>query len=85
MIAGIATDERARRLVQATIALADALDLTVTAEGVEIEEEATFLRLAGCREFQGFFFAKPESAAQLTERLMRKARKEQLPSLQQSA
>ena len=85
MIAGIVTDERARRLVQATIALADALDLTVTAEGVEVEEEAVFLRLAGCREFQGFFFAKPESAAQLTQRLMRKVREEEASSLQQSA
>jgi diguanylate cyclase (GGDEF)-like protein len=85
MIAGIVTDERARRLVQATIALADALELTVTAEGVEVEEEAALLRLAGCREFQGFFFAKPESAAQLTERLRRRVRKEEASSLQQSA
>jgi EAL domain-containing protein (putative c-di-GMP-specific phosphodiesterase class I) len=59
--------------------------LTVTAEGVEVEEEAAFLRLAGCSELQGFFFAKPESATQLTLRLMRKVREEPAPSLQQSA
>ncbi len=59
LIAGIATDQRSQRFVQATIALADALDLDVTAEGVESEDEAILLRLAGCKEFQGFFFARP--------------------------
>ena len=62
LITGIATDERVQRLVKATVALAEALDLRVTAEGVETDEEATFLRAAGCAEFQGFFFAKPSSA-----------------------
>jgi diguanylate cyclase (GGDEF)-like protein len=69
LIAGIATDPRAQRLVQATIAVADALDLRVAADGVEIEEEAVILRLAGCREFQGFFFSRPCSAAEFAARL----------------
>jgi diguanylate cyclase (GGDEF)-like protein len=66
LIVGIATDQRAQRFVQATIALADSLDLDVCAEGVESEEEALLLRIAGCREFQGFFFARPCSAAEFT-------------------
>jgi diguanylate cyclase (GGDEF)-like protein len=62
LIVGIAHDQRTQRFVQATIALADALDLSVAAEGVASEEEAILLRIAGCREFQGFFFAEPSSA-----------------------
>ncbi len=69
MIVGLADDERVHRLVKATVALAEALDLTVTAEGVETEEEADLLRNAGCAEFQGFFFAKPVGAAAISELL----------------
>jgi diguanylate cyclase (GGDEF)-like protein len=65
LIVGIARDQRVQRLVQATVALAAALDLKVTAEGVELEEEARMLRLAGVDEFQGFFFARPRPAARI--------------------
>ena len=74
MILNIATDRAVQNLVQATIALADALDLWVTAEGVETEEEATLLRAAGCREFQGFLFAKPCTPAQFADRLKLRTR-----------
>ncbi|HET7717075.1 MAG TPA: EAL domain-containing protein [Bauldia sp.] len=67
LIIGIAEDERVQRLVKATVALAEALDLVVTAEGVETDEEASFLKVAGCVEFQGFFFAKPSPAAVISE------------------
>jgi diguanylate cyclase (GGDEF)-like protein len=63
LIVGLGSDERVQRLVEATIALAEALDLDVTAEGVETEEEAILLKKAGCIACQGFFFAKPMSAA----------------------
>ncbi len=66
LIANIDRDPRAQKLVQATIALAGALELTVTAEGVETEEEAALLRIAGCDAFQGFFFGRPAPAAELT-------------------
>lgn len=66
LIAGLHRDPHAQKLVQATVALADALDLKVTAEGVETAEEATLLRIAGCDAFQGFYFARPAPAAALT-------------------
>ena len=66
LIAGIDKDLHAQKLVQATVALADALELSVTAEGVETEEEAALLRIAGCDAFQGFFFGRPAPAAELT-------------------
>jgi diguanylate cyclase (GGDEF)-like protein len=69
LIVGLADDERVQRLVKATVALADALNLAVTAEGVETEAEANLLRAAGCSEFQGFFFARPTTAAAISEML----------------
>jgi EAL domain-containing protein (putative c-di-GMP-specific phosphodiesterase class I) len=68
LIAGIVNDLRIQNLVQATVALGQALNLVVTAEGVESESEAVLLRLAGCSEFQGFFFAKPCSAEEFAAR-----------------
>jgi EAL domain-containing protein (putative c-di-GMP-specific phosphodiesterase class I) len=44
------------------LALANALDLRTTAEGVETEEQATLLRRLGCRHAQGHLFARPMSA-----------------------
>jgi diguanylate cyclase (GGDEF)-like protein len=69
LIVGIGEDESVQRLVRATVALAEALDLMVTAEGVETDEEATLLKQAGCTEFQGFFFAKPMAALAIAELL----------------
>ena len=66
MIANVDRDPRAQKLVHATVALAEALGISVTAEGVETEEEATILRIAGCNAFQGFFFARPAPAAEMT-------------------
>ncbi len=47
---------------RATIAIARALDLQVTAEGVETEREAQLLREAGCDHLQGYAFARPMTA-----------------------
>jgi diguanylate cyclase (GGDEF)-like protein len=75
LIVGIITDQRVQRLVQATVALATALELEVTAEGVELEEEVTLLRVAGVHTFQGFFFARPSPAASIPAMLGREARR----------
>jgi diguanylate cyclase len=39
--------------------MAHSLGFTVVAEGVETEEQATFLRLLRCEQAQGYLFAKP--------------------------
>ncbi|MBZ9935035.1 EAL domain-containing protein [Mesorhizobium sp. BR1-1-16] len=62
LVVGITSDETARELCEATIALARALDLRVTAEGVETEREAALLRMAGCDYLQGYAFARPMTA-----------------------
>ena len=53
-------------IATAIIAMAHSLDLTVVAEGVETADQVEFLRRAGCDILQGFYFALPMPAAELT-------------------
>ncbi len=62
LVATVAEGGSAVDLLQATVALARALDIPVTAEGVETEDQAKILRLSGCDELQGYFFGRPMPA-----------------------
>jgi diguanylate cyclase (GGDEF)-like protein/PAS domain S-box-containing protein len=46
-------------IVQAIVALDSSLSLTVTAEGIETEEQVHLLRQMNCDEGQGFFLGRP--------------------------
>jgi len=46
-------------LVKAIIDIARALDISVTAEGVELSEQLAILQGFGCDEVQGYFFSPP--------------------------
>jgi diguanylate cyclase (GGDEF)-like protein len=61
-IRDIHTDAADRAIVEAIIAIAKTLSLTVVAEGVETIEQQQFLRDHGCDEMQGFLFSRPVSA-----------------------
>ncbi|MDQ6800446.1 MAG: EAL domain-containing protein [Acidobacteriota bacterium] len=54
-------------IVSAVIAMGKALNIRVIAEGVETQEQLTFLKEHGCYEFQGYLFSRPMAANQLTE------------------
>jgi diguanylate cyclase (GGDEF)-like protein len=60
-----------RALIDATIRMAHALDMTTVAEGIESEAEAKVIRDLGCDKGQGFLFSKPLSAGKLLEWLTR--------------
>jgi diguanylate cyclase len=59
----------ATAIVNAIIATAHALGLRLVAEGVEHSEQAVLLEAAGCEEGQGYWFARPMSAAAFVEYL----------------
>lgn len=53
------SDVKARKIVEAVIKMAEALEMTVIAEGVEDKEQVDFLCELGCDYIQGYYFAKP--------------------------
>lgn len=58
-LAEVTSDETAAAIVSYVINLAHTLQLTVVAEGVETEEQYTFLRHYACDHMQGFLFSRP--------------------------
>jgi diguanylate cyclase (GGDEF)-like protein len=57
-------------IVRAIVELAHALELHVTAEGVETAEQHEALRMLGCDSMQGFLFARPMPGEAMRERLL---------------
>ena len=53
---------QARVFYQAIVAMGHALNMTITAEGVETLEQLDILNELACDEIQGFIIAKPLSA-----------------------
>jgi len=62
-VEAIGTGAVSAPIVDALLELADQLDMTVVAEGVETEEQFAYLRARGARYFQGFLFSPPLPAA----------------------
>ncbi len=62
---------KAAAVIKAIVSLGHAMDLTVTAEGVETEVQKSFLHTAGCNEMQGYLFSKALSAEHVTRMLER--------------
>ncbi|MDQ1476536.1 MAG: hypothetical protein QOE62_1765 [Actinomycetota bacterium] len=60
LIAGLGRHQQDLAIVSAIVGLGHALDLTVTAEGVEDELQLHTLRTLGCDLGQGFYFARPQ-------------------------
>ncbi|TVQ69961.1 MAG: EAL domain-containing protein [Oceanospirillales bacterium] len=65
-IRNIENSDKDRRLVEAMIAMAHALDYKVIAEGVETSEQLKLLRRMGCDEGQGYLFSRPQPEDKIT-------------------
>jgi len=69
LIQGLGAPQGSFRVVQAIVALAHALNLTVVAEGVETHAQLMSVTELECERVQGFLLGTPESAALATRRL----------------
>jgi EAL domain-containing protein (putative c-di-GMP-specific phosphodiesterase class I) len=52
----------APRIIRAILAMARTLDMHVTAEGIETEQQLSILEELGCDEIQGFLLGRPVPA-----------------------
>jgi diguanylate cyclase (GGDEF)-like protein/PAS domain S-box-containing protein len=68
-VQGIGRNPEDNAIVQAIISMAKSLGLSVTAEGVETNEQAALLREWSCEQAQGFLFARPVEAKKITDLL----------------
>ncbi len=64
---GLGTDPDDSALVAAILAMADALKLTVTAEGIENPQQLAILKNLNCPRAQGYHLTRPACAAAITE------------------
>jgi diguanylate cyclase (GGDEF)-like protein len=68
---GLGHDSEDAAIVSAALSMADALELGVTAEGVETLPQLARLRAGGCEYAQGYLFAPPAPASELEALLER--------------
>ncbi|MFZ6820633.1 bifunctional diguanylate cyclase/phosphodiesterase [Undibacterium sp. Ji22W] len=66
-VQGMISSKQDKQIVQSIIGLAHNFGLSVVAEGVEQESTLNALRLMGCDEIQGFYFAQPMPAKNLLD------------------
>ncbi|MBA2448331.1 MAG: EAL domain-containing protein [Chloroflexi bacterium] len=69
-VQGIGNDRSDLAIVQSVIALANSLQLAVTAEGIETAQQLEALQAFGCDHGQGYFLARPASAAAVSALLV---------------
>lgn len=68
-IADITTHPKRAAIVKATVQLGTDLGLSITAEGIETEEQRAYLTELGCNHAQGWLFDKSMSGAELAKKL----------------
>ena len=69
LVTGACADGRRLAIINHIVMLARELNMRVTAEGVESEEEAILLTAAGCTSLQGYHFGRPMPANALADQL----------------
>lgn len=70
--AGLPDEKKDAAIVEATIQLAHSLNLDVVAEGIETEEQLTYLQQCRCDISQGYLLGKPQALDRLIQQLEQK-------------
>jgi len=65
---GVTENSGDRAIVEAVLKLGEVLGLSVTAEGVETQEELAYMREKGCATVQGYYFSRPVGADEFDEK-----------------
>jgi|GEM_PF-6961451 len=58
-------NQQSIRITEGIVHLANKLQIDVICEGVETKEQAEFLRSIGCKNHQGYYYAKPSKLSDL--------------------
>jgi predicted signal transduction protein with EAL and GGDEF domain len=82
---GLGADVAGSPLVGAIVNLGALLGMGVTAEGIERADQVARLRQIGCVQGQGFYFARPMPASELTSTLRERAADSRLRPTPQAA
>jgi EAL domain-containing protein (putative c-di-GMP-specific phosphodiesterase class I) len=69
LVKGVGYETEDTAIIRAVVSLAHSLGITVTAEGIETQDQLTQLREVGCDQGQGYLFARPVSADRVPELL----------------
>ena len=65
-------DEKGKQIIRTIIDMAKELQIHTLAEGVENEEQVTFLRETGCEKIQGFYYGRPQPMEEFRKNLASK-------------
>lgn len=68
-VTALAQEKTAQEILKTIVGLASTLHMSVTAEGVETEEQSAFLRATGCDTLQGYYFSKPLALEEILRRM----------------
>ena len=68
-ISEVTTRPEDASIVRAIISLSHSLNLKVVAEGVEREDQVSFLQALGCDQYQGYYFSPPLEPAEFAKLL----------------
>lgn len=66
-VRNVHTDENSFKLIKLVMEIAEFMNFTVIAEGVENEEQYDLLKQAGCDLIQGYYFSKPVPADEFAQ------------------
>jgi diguanylate cyclase (GGDEF)-like protein len=78
LVVDAAENAASRAVLQASVAMARALNMAVTAEGVENQAQADLARIAGCDQLQGWLYYRALPADVITAQLAPQTRARQL-------